>query len=278
MAGTVPSAAVKSPLHKLRLRGQHAMSAFAGWLADRKVPTFLRAPLYKAYALGTGADIEEARGPLRIYPSLSAFFVRHLVEGARPIDAAPERLVSPVDGKVQAIEPIQGDRVIQAKGRDYGVREFLGGVGTDIELEGAMAWTLYLGPKDYHRIHSPEAGTLTEIRWLPGSRYSVAPDVLATTDVLGVNERCILRLETERGPVLLGLVGALNVGRIRVVGAQPGEDGTLSRTVERGEEIARFELGSTVVMITPPDRTQPASWVFEGEAVQLGAGLGRWLR
>lgn len=261
---------------KLRICFQRALSAFVGWVADRKIPGPLRGPVYRGFARASGVRLEEARGPLSIYPSLSAFFVRQLVDGARPVDQAPERLVSPVDGTVQAIAPVDDGRVVQAKGQDYGLRALLAGVGEDLDLEGALAWTLYLGPRDYHRIHAPEAGHLVEARWVPGSRFSVAPAVLARRTVLSINERCVLRLETGRGPVLMVLVGALNVGRIRVIGIQPGEDTRLARQVARGEELARFELGSTVVLITPPGAALPSADVFEGQPVRQGANLGQW--
>lgn len=260
----------------VRRHFQHTLSALTGWLADRRIPAPLRGPVYRAFSRLTGADIGEARGPLSIYPSLSAFFVRQLREGARPVEMDRDQLVSPVDGTVQAIAPIGEGRVVQAKGQDYGVRDLLAGVGEDLDLEGALAWTLYLGPKDYHRIHSPEAGRLVEARWAPGSRFSVAPAVLARRTVLSINERCVLRLETEHGPILMVLVGALNVGRIRVIGVQPGIDTSLDREVERGEDLARFELGSTVVLITPPQRASASAEVFEGQPVRQGAGIGRW--
>ncbi len=271
MPETVTSAAVN-----VRHHYQHTLSALVGWLADRQIPRPLRGPAFRAFARLTGAELGEARGPLSIYPSLSAFFVRQLVEGARPLEENEDLLASPVDGTVQAIAPIGEGRVVQAKGRDYGVRDLLAGVGEELDLEGALAWTLYLGPRDYHRIHAPEAGRLVEARWAPGSRFSVAPAVLARRTVLSINERCVLRLETARGPLLMVLVGALNVGRIRVTGVQPGEDTKLDRTVARGEELARFELGSTVVLITPPDAASPSVDIFEGRPVRQGAGIGKW--
>ena len=94
--------------------------------------------------------------------------------------------------------------------------------------------------------------------------------------MLSINERCVLRLETGHGPVLMVLVGALNVGRIRVIGVPPGEDTDLTREVARGEELARFELGSTVVLITPPGAAQPSDDLFSGQPVRQGASLGRW--
>jgi len=242
------------------------------------VPTFLRGSVYRTYARLTGASLEEARGPLEIYPSLGAFFVRRLKEGYRPICADPALAVSPVDGHYQAIQPIAEGSVLQAKGRSYGVRELLGGVGEELELEGGHAWTIYLSPRDYHRIHVPEAGRLVEVRWLRGTRYSVQPRVLERRLVLPVNERVVARLETARGPLLLVFVGALNVGRIRVVGVEPAERVDLDpgRELARGEEVARFELGSTVVVISPPGGLGPLAETHEGAPVRLGEAMARW--
>jgi len=134
---------------------KRSLSRATGWLADRKIPTPLRAPLYRSYCRFTGADLDEVRPPLHSYPSLGAFFVRELVEGARPIEADPGLLPSPVDGTVQALDPVTEGSILQAKGRPYPVRDLLGAVGEDIDLEGGFAWTIYLSPRDYHRIHSP---------------------------------------------------------------------------------------------------------------------------
>ncbi len=257
---------------------RHRISSAVGWLMDRKVPTPLRAPFYRTYARCTGAVLDEALGPLTIYPSLGAFFVRRLREGARPIDGAPESLISPVDGKLQSVGRVERGRLLQAKGQDYGSRELLDGVGADLELEGARAWTLYLSPADYHRIHAPEGGRLVEVHWVPGERHSVAPKVLARREVLAINERCVLRLETQRGPLLMVLVGALNVGRIRVLGIEPGVDATPDRPLERGEELARFEMGSTVVVIAPPTAEgipEPTVQV-PATPVRVGLPIGRW--
>ena len=249
-----------------------------GWCADRKVPTFLRGFVYRSYARITGADVSEARGPLEIYPSLTGFFVRELIEGARPIDDDPNALVSPVDGAVQIVDAItDAGRSLQAKGREFALDDFLAGIGDDIDWRGGHQWTLYLSPKDYHRIHAPEACTLTEVRFVRGHLYSVQPKVMAKRAVLDVNERAVLRLETERGPLLLVLVGALNVGRIRVTGVPRDHDGKLDkpRTVARGEELARFELGSTIVLIAPPGGPTPHD-LSHADPVRLGRSIGSW--
>lgn len=255
-----------------------ALSRLTGWAADRKLPNSLRGPVYRAYCRFTGADPSEARGPLEIYPSLGAFFVRRLVDGARPIAEGDEWLASPVDGRFQTIGEVHEGSVLQAKGRDYPVRQMLAGVGEDIDLDGGSALTIYLSPRDYHRIHSPADVRLVDARWVPGARYSVAPAVLERRDVLAINERCVLRLESARGPLFLVLVGALNVGRIRVVGVEPAAQAELGRGREfaKGAELARFEMGSTIVLIAPRGVLEPhADWSV-GDAIRMGAPLARW--
>jgi phosphatidylserine decarboxylase len=252
-------------------------SRLCGWLADRKLPSFLRAPVYRAYARATGADLSELRLSLADHPSLSAFFVRRLKQGARPFPADPDLLPSPVDGRVQTLCSIERGTVLQAKGRPYAVAELLGDGPSAAELEGGNAWTIYLSPRDYHRIHSPVDGALARLDWIPGSRYSVAPKVLERREkVLSINERAVLRLETARGPFFLVAVGALNVGRIRVVGVDthaPAPKPALH--FARGEELARFEMGSTVVLLSPRGGFAPAPGLSVGAALKMGDTIGR---
>jgi len=259
-------------------QARRALSRLVGWLADRRVPTALRAPLFSLFARATGADLSDTRGPLEAYASLSAFFVRRLVEGARPVSADPRVVVSPVDGTVQAADAIEGGRLLQAKGRAYALAELCAGVGAELDWEGGFAWTIYLGPRDYHRIHAPEACRVGDVRWVDGERLSVAPAVLARRPVLATNERCVLRLESERGPLVMVLVGALNVGRIRVLGVPPGRDGAPPGPLSfaRGEELARFELGSTVVLLAPRGGPRGTPLVAPGRTLRLGEPIGRW--
>lgn len=259
------------------------LSRLTGWLADRRIPRPLRAPAYRTYARLTGADLAEARPPLDGYASLGAFFVRHLVDGARPLDPDPQVLPSPCDGRVQDVSRIHEGSILQAKGRPYPVRDLLAGVGEDLDLEGGHAWTVYLSPRDYHRVHSPAQAELSDLRWVPGTFYSVQPSVLLRRPrVLCGNERAVLRLETPRGPLLLVMVGALNVARIRVVGAEPGVDGAPTgrdgalRPFERGGELARFELGSTIVLVAPPGGPEPLADLTQEQPLRLGEAIGRW--
>jgi phosphatidylserine decarboxylase len=255
-----------------------ALSRTTGWLADRRVPRFLRAPLYRAFSRLYGLDLSEVRLALDGHASFSAFFVRQLVDGARPGPDAPDALASPVDGTVQAVDRVREGSLLQAKGRPYPVRELLAGVGEDLELEGGTAWTVYLSPRDYHRVHAPATAALTEVAWVPGALHSVAPRVLASrARVLSINERAVLRLETAAGPLLLVLVGALNVGRLRVVGVEPGHRGPLASTrrLERLDELGRFELGSTIVLVAPPGVATAAPELEPGRPLRMGEAIGR---
>ena len=260
----------------MTVRIRRAVSRAAGWLSDRRIPGPLRSFVYRGYGLVTGADTGEAELELSSYPSLGAFFVRRLRPGARPVAGGSNLLVSPCDGTFQAVDRIHGESLIQAKAMPYSVPELLSGADAGIELEGGCAWTIYLSPRDYHRVHVPLAGELSDVRWVPGDRLSVAPSVLsARRGVFVRNERVVLRLESPRGPYFLVMVGALNVGRIRVVGVAPGTAPQGRRCFERGEELARFEMGSTVVLLFPgplPPRATPN--VAPGEAVRLGQAIG----
>ena len=254
------------------------LSHFVGWLADRKVPRFLRKPVYRAYAFGTGADLSEARPPLDGYASLSAFFVRRLVAGARPVASDDGVFVSPADGKIQAIDRVHEGSLVQAKGHLYGVRGLLAGLGDDVTLDGGQGITVYLSPRDYHRVHAIDDCELVDVHWIPGDRHPVRPKTLQRKPVFALNERCAMRFESAHGPFFLVLVGALNVGRIRVVGVEPGKAPDKPRAFARGEELARFEMGSTVIVVLPSSRSTADGALQPGDPVRVGEAIGRWTR
>lgn len=199
------------------------------------------------------------------YPSFNAFFTRELKSAARPI--SPVGVVSPVDGKVSQCGRIAGDRLLQAKGHEFSLYALLAGDGALAgQLENGDFCTIYLSPRDYHRIHMPLAGQLREMTFVPGDLYSVSE---ATTQLVpglfARNERVILNFDTERGPMVLILVGAIFVGsmqtvwhgEVRAKGGMPkswqypNQQGD-QPTFAKGEEIARFNMGSTVIMLHPP--------------------------
>lgn len=257
---------------------RRSVSRLAGWLADRRLPRGLRGPLYRAYCAATGADPSEAELDPAEYPSLGAFFVRRLAPGARSFPEEPELLPSPVDGAVQTLGTVRGGEILQAKGRPYSPGDLFGAAARGIELAGAAYWTLYLSPRDYHRVHAPEDGRIAFAEWMPGARRSVAPRVLARRpSVLATNERWSLLYETAGGPLLLCLVGALNVGRIRIGNLEPGFAGAPDPPIElrRGEELGRFEMGSTVVLVAPRGGPVPLEGLEPGRPLRLGEPIGR---
>lgn len=261
----------KTPLHR-------ALSRLVGWLADRRIPVFLRKFVYGTFARFTGIDLSETRLALSAFPSLGAFFVRHLKKGARPIDNDPRAIVSPVDGRILSTCTASESRILQIKDVDYSIAELLNSPQADEAWRDATVWTVYLSPKDYHRIHAPEACTLESVDWVNGAFYSVQPDRIRRRKVLSINERVVLHLETERGPLCLVLVGALNVSRMRVVGVEPYGSAPENppRKFERGEELARFEMGSTIVLLAPKGSALHAEHLESDTPVRLGTPLGQW--
>lgn len=256
---------------------RRALSHLVGWLADRPLPRFMRASVYRAYARRFRVDLDEMRDPLDSHATFTDFFVRHLKAGARPIEADPDSIVSPVDGTVQTLGPVERGQILQAKGRPYALEELLGAAARGVELDGGFAWTIYLSPRDYHRIHSPVDARLVRVEWLPGERYSVAPKVLARRDVLPINERAVLTLQSDPSALYLVLVGALNVGRIKVLGIEQPRSGPVAVQLPfaRGSELARFEMGSTIVLVAPPRYVTACNGLMPGDAVRLGQALGR---
>lgn len=262
-----------------------ACSAIVGWAADRRLPRALRPFAHRTFARLTGADLSEVRPPLDAYPSVGAFFVRRLVDGARTFPENERSFGSPCDGHVQTIETACGDSILQAKGQPYSLRELLAGAEAPfgglegVDLEGARVWTLYLSPSDYHRLHCPIRSRLDRVVWAGGCRYSVAPSVLERKPRVFVrNERAVLRLESDRGPWFLVLVGALNVGRIRVVGVPQGAE-TPNRSdprFELGEELGRFELGSTAIVVWPGPGPDPIAGLEIGDPVCMGQPIAEF--
>jgi len=250
----------------------------------------LRIPLIWIFIRVTGIRMAEAAEPdPRRYPSLNALFTRTLRPDLRPIEPDPAAVVSPVDGILSQLGAIEQGRLIQAKGQDYSVRDLLGRNGEDARrFEGGAFATLYLSPKDYHRIHMPLAGDLTEMAHVAGRLYSV--NGITADLVPGLftrNERVICRFETEAGPMAMVLVGAIFVGGIETVWAGEVTPATRSRAkaqgaasrpsvhLGRGAEMGRFNLGSTVVLLFPPGRVTWDPALTPGSPVRMGQRIGR---
>ena len=235
-----------------------------------------------------GVDMQEAADPDPAhYRTFNEFFTRALKPGARPLAQAD--LVCPVDGAISQFGALEGDRLLQAKGHRYTTRALVGG---DAELaarfEHGHFATLYLSPKDYHRIHMPCAARLKRMVHVPGDLFSVNPvTARAVPDLFARNERVVCVFDTAFGPLVLALVGATIVGSMATVWhgvVNPPRSGKLREwryddtavELKQGDEMGRFLLGSTVVMLFPrgPLRFNPA-WA-PGGAVRLGQMMATW--
>ena len=218
------------------------------------------------------------------YESLNAFFTRALKPECRPFDENEKNWLCPVDGSVSQAQAIKQGRVFQAKGHDYSLLELLAG---DKELEsifndGSFA-TLYLSPRDYHRIHMPTTGRLKHMQYVPGRLFSVAPfTVNHIPGLFARNERCICYFETQQGPMAMILIGAINVSAIETVwhGLITGKAKKARRfdysneniVVKRGEEMGRFNLGSTVIILATEQMKIDENMTAEAE-IKLGQCL-----
>ncbi|TPV92299.1 MAG: phosphatidylserine decarboxylase [Myxococcales bacterium FL481] len=262
-----------------------------GTAARLKLPRPVVGVAVSAYSRYYGVALDEV-DPLshaRGYTSFDEFFTRQLRAGARPIDSGPDAIVSPCDGRLRGIASITGaaDRV-EAKGHDYTLGELVGDNELAARCLGGEVVTIYLHPRDYHRVHTPVDGRVERVQAIPGRLLPVTDASLRCEPRLFArNERLVHTLETERGPVVVVMVAAFGVGHMTCayapVPAHPRVPQThrLERAVElrRGEELGRFHLGSTVVMLVPPGcRTLESIRVDErsGRAVRLGEPLLTW--
>ena len=234
-----------------------------------------------------GVDMAEAADPVvERYAAFNEFFTRPLREGARPLADAP--WVCPVDGAISQFGPIDGDRIFQAKGHDYTARALVGGdAALAAQFEGGAFATLYLSPRDYHRIHMPCAGRLRRMIHVPGTLYSVNPTTArGVPGLFARNERVVCVFDSDHGPFVLALVGATIVGSMATVWhgvVNPPRPGALREwwydkdapTLARGAEMGRFLLGSTVVLLYPEGGLQFNPGWMPGGAIRMGEPMAR---
>ncbi|NCA71549.1 MAG: phosphatidylserine decarboxylase [Sphingobacteriia bacterium] len=232
-------------------------------------------------------DLSEAAEPNpRAYDDFNAFFTRALRPGARPLDADPRAVVSPVDGLISQIGSITSDQPIQAKGEDFTIAQLLGGDEARARaFAGGRFATIYLAPSDYHRIHMPVAGALEWMGHIQGRLFSVnATTTRLVPGLLARNERVVCQFETAAGRMTMVLVGAIFVGGIETVWSgevtprrmQTGatHDADHPIRLERGAEMGRFNLGSTVILLFEPSRIDWDARLVPGCKIQLGQRLG----
>ena len=245
---------------------QHALSALVGWLTRLKARALVRA-VARFFVRLYDINIEEAVVPEGGFPDFDAFFTRELKPGARSIDAGEKSIVSPVDGAISAAGPIEQGRIYQAKGRDYAMAELLGSEAEAERFLGGRFATIYLSPRDYHRMHAPTAGVVTRMAYLPGHLFAVNPRTVRAREALfSRNERVAISFDTPAGPMAMVFVGALIVGSISVAWqgvVAPAKGNKKGRPCvwdysekeaprfAKGDEVGRFHMGSTVVLLVP---------------------------
>ena len=228
---------------------------------------------------------EAAEMDLDYYSSFNTFFTRLLRNDVRPISESD--IVSPVDGVVSQVGPVTSGQIVQAKGQEYSVLALLGGDDAlTSEFVGGQFATIYLSPKDYHRIHMPATGILRKMRYIPGKLFSVSPRTArAVPDLFARNERVAVTFDTDFGPIVMVLVGAIFVGSMETIWAgqitpnygkviqQWTYDGEQAITIEKGQEMGRFNMGSTVVMLVGKDVALFNDQVEAEATIQLGNAM-----
>lgn len=265
---------------------QHFLSSFAGLLANSKI-RWLKNRLIQYFVWRYPVNLAEAVNPNPYeYACFNDFFTRALKPEVRPIANGIHDLVSPVDGQISQMGAIEKGKIFQAKGHHFTAEELLGGDSALAEpfVKGSFL-TVYLAPKDYHRVHMPIDGALTQMIYVPGSLFSVNTKTTnCTPNLFARNERVIAIFNTSIGRVAIVLVGAMIVGSIEMISA-----GTITPprsksihvwnidepiNLKRGEELGRFKLGSTVIVLFEENKVTWDPPFAATEPVQLGQRLG----
>ncbi len=261
-----------------------AMTRLAGLVASAEwgtVTTWVIKRFVKRYNVNMS---EAAHADPAHYKSFNEFFTRPLKDGARPL--ASSAWVCPVDGAISQCGAIERDQIFQAKGHQYSTRALVGGdAALAAQFQNGQFATLYLSPRDYHRIHMPIAGKLLRMIHVPGDLFSVNPTTArGVPGLFARNERVVCEFETEKGPLVLVLVGATIVGSMATVWhglVNPPRPGTVREwrydsqdvRLQKGEEMGRFLLGSTVVMLFPENSLHfPEDWLST-RPLQMGEAM-----
>ena len=270
----------------MRLVPKNALSRLAGALTRWRAPWPVRIAAMKAFARRYGIDLSESPD-LEVYRTFGEFFARPLHPGLRPVAPGETVLVSPVDAVVSETGLATEGRLVQAKGIDYTVAALVADDALAARLAGGAWATLYLSPKDYHRIHFPLGGKVLGWRYVPGALWPVNPASVRTVPGLfAANERLVTVMDTPLGRCAVVAVGATVVGRVRayydpsvphtnVPGAAPRRhDYGTPLPVEKGQELGAFEMGSTVILLFEPGKARLDPHIAPGARVRVGEPIG----
>lgn len=273
-----------------RILPKHLLTALVYRMARIRLPAIknlLIRSFIKIYAVNlddVAASVPEG------FVSFNDFFIRELKSGARPIDSSESSIVSPADGFISAVGNIDKNLLLQAKGLDYSLEDLL---ATDLDeaksfYDGSFA-TIYLAPFNYHRVHAPIAGELVAARFVPGTLFSVNHSTVSNLRGLFVrNERLICHFRAAAGPFILIFVGAMNVGSIatpwtgeirprkgNVVDNIALHASNASRSVDKGDLLGWFNMGSTVIVLAPPGVCTWKSGLQAGDSLSMGEAIGQ---
>lgn len=268
---------------------QHCLSRLTGRLAECRIP-WLKNTLIKAFATHFVVNMQEAeRENLRDYDNFNDFFTRALKPDARAICPEPTSIVSPADGAVSEIGDIELGSVLQAKGQSYSLISLLGGdPGLCNTLMGGKFATIYLSPRDYHRVHMPCQGKLVRTTYVPGALFSVNQTTANyVPGLFARNERLVCEFEGEHGCFVVILVGAMIVAGIETVWAgdvapvkpRLNQQNFLQQEeilLQKGDEMGRFKLGSTAIVLFPENTVEWHEKLRNGSALKMGQAIGHF--
>ena len=264
---------------------QHLLSRTVGRLAASEQP-LIKNTLIRRFAQRYDIDMTLAANPdLASYPSFNAFFTRALRDGVRPIDMGEDSIACPADGAISQLGAIEADAVLQAKGQSFSLRQLLGDDALAAPFAGGSFATVYLSPRDYHRVHMPLAGTLTDTVYVPGELFSV--NAVTAEHVPGLfarNERLVCLFDvSHRGQhvrMAVVLVGAMIVAGIETVATgRMTPNSTFEHRhhqlkLAKGAELGRFYLGSTAIVVLPPGCAHWLDTLKAGSPVRMGEKIG----
>lgn len=265
----------------------HLLSWLAHWFMRIKVKPVKNVQIALISEIA-GVDWSESKlKTVADFENFNAFFTRELTDGARPIDPNPSTFVSPSDGKISQCGRLTSGRILQAKGQNYSLRTLLANDGSASDFINGFFHTIYLSPRNYHRVHMPLDGNLLRMIHVPGRLFSVAP--YAVRGVRGLftrNERIISLFDTSHGPMAVILVGAMLVSSVettwagvitppRVKRLTTGDWSRRDIRLKKGQEMGRFNMGSTVILLLPAGAVSMLEDYTAEDIVVMGQKLGR---
>ena len=263
----------------LRVLTRQGVSRFMGRLADRRWSPPVGRAVVGVYSRAYGIELDECV-EREGWESFDEFFTRRLRDGVRPLDPDARAVLSPADGRLESMGRVDEGSTFVVKGRSYSVEELVGDAGDAARYVGGGGFVVYLSPRDYHRVHAPVGGTISEVRSLPGDYYPVNEiGVRHVSNLFGRNRRVAIVIDTPAdvglGRVTVVMVAAIVVGRITVTGIDerdvPFGRHRPNAPIARGAEIGQFHLGSTAVVFV--EKRALGRWRAQEGAVRFGAAV-----